>query len=66
MNFIMHFYFFLFLVVSNNIFIIPFAIEKIKVKLALAIPRGTETKVVNEIIDAPLLVTLKIINILSI
>ena len=44
---------------------IPAVIEKIKVKLALAIPAGTPIILVNEIIDTPLLVALKIINILS-
>ena len=58
--------FFLFLVIFHNIFIILFAIEKIKVKLALAIPAGAPAIVVNEIIDTPSLVALKIINILSI
>ena len=55
-------FFFSFLVIFNNIFIIPFAIEKIEVKLALAISTGTPTIVVNEIIDIPLLVVLKIIK----
>ena len=59
-------FFFLFLVIFNNIFIIPFAIEKIKVKLALAIPTGAPTIVVNETIDTPPLVALKTIKILSI
>ena len=40
-------------------------IEKIKVKLALTIPVGTPIILVNEIIDTPLLVALKLINILS-
>ena len=44
---------------------IPAVIEKIKVKLALAIPAGTPIILVNEIIDTPLLVALKTINILS-
>ena len=44
---------------------ILFAIEKIKVKLLLAIPAGTPIILANEIIDIPLLVTLKIIKILS-
>ena len=44
---------------------IPAVIEKIKVKHALAIPVGTPIILVNEIIDTPLLVTLKAINILS-
>ena len=52
--------FFLFLVIFHNIFIILFAIEKIKVKLALAIPAGAPAIVVNEIIDTPSLVALKI------
>ena len=39
--------------------------EKIKVKLALAIPTGTPTKVRNEIIDTLPLVALKIIKVLS-
>ena len=40
-------------------------IEKIKVKHALAIPAGTPIVLANEIIDIPLLDTLKTINILS-
>ena len=44
---------------------IPVAIEKIKVKLLLAIPAGTPIILANEIIDIPLLVTLNIIKILS-
>ena len=39
--------------------------EKIKVRLALAIPTGAPVILVNEIIDTPLLVPLKIIKILS-
>ena len=58
--------FFLFLVIFNNIFVIPFGIEKIKVKLALAIPTSTPTILTNEIIDTPPLVALRIIKILSI
>ena len=41
-------------------------LEKIKVKLALAIPTGAPTKLVNEMIDTPLVVALKAIKILSI
>ena len=37
--------------------------EKIKVKLALAIPTGSPIVVVNEIIDIPTAVALKIIKI---
>ena len=44
---------------------IPVVIEKTKVKLALVIPTDTPITLVNEIIDTPLLVALKIIKILS-
>ena len=40
---------------------IPVVREKIKVKLALAIPTGAPTAVVNEITDIPPVVALKII-----
>ena len=59
-------FFFLFLVLFNNFLTILIVREKIKVRLALAIPTGTPTIVVNEIIDTPLLVPLKIIKIVSI
>ena len=50
-----------------NIFlIIPVVREKIKVKLALAIPAGALTTLINELIETPLLVVLKTIKILSI
>ena len=42
---------------------IPVAREKIKVKLALAIPTGAPIVVVNETIDIPPVVALKIIKI---
>ena len=58
-------FFFLFLVIFSNFLTIPVR-EKIKVRLALAIPTGTPTMLVNEIIDTPLLVALKTIKILSI
>ena len=45
---------------------VPVVREKIKVKLALAIPAGTPIIIVNEIIDTPLLVAPKTIHILSI
>ena len=45
---------------------IPVAIEKIKLKLALTIQTGAPIAVVNEIIDIPPVVPLKTINILSI
>ena len=43
----------------------PVVREKIKVKLALAIPSGAPIAVVNEIIDIPAVVAYKIIKILS-
>ena len=42
---------------------IPIAREKIKVKIALAIPTGAPIVVVNEIIVIPPVVALKIIKI---
>ena len=42
---------------------IPVVIEKLKVKLALAIPTGAPIAVVNEIIDIPQVVALKIMKI---
>ena len=57
---------FFFLVILSHFFTIPVVREKIKVKLALAIPTGAPTILVNEIIDTPLLVALKTIKILSI
>ena len=45
---------------------IPVVKEKIKVKLALIIPTELSIVLVNEIIDTPLVVALKTINILSI
>ena len=58
-------FFFLLLVMLSNFLIIPVVKEKIKVKLALAIPTGAPIILVNEIIDTPLLVALKTIKILS-
>ena len=49
----------------SNFFTIPVVREKIKVKLALAIPTGAPTPLVNKIIDAPPLVALKTIKTLS-
>ena len=43
---------------------IPVVIEKIKVKLALAIPTGAPIVVVNEIIDILPVVTLRTFKIL--
>ena len=48
-----------------NLLIIPVVREKIKVRLALAIPAGAPTTLANEIIQTPLLVALKTITILS-
>ena len=58
--------FLFFLVIFSNFLTIPVVREKIKVKLALAIPTGAPTILVNEIIDTPLVVALKTIKILSI
>ena len=58
--------FLLFLVMLSNVLIIPVAREKIKVKLALAIPNGAPTTLADEMIQNPLLVALKTIKILSI
>ena len=44
---------------------IPVFKEKIKVKLALTIPNDVAIALVNEIIDTPLVVAVKTINILS-
>ena len=49
----------------SNFLTIPVVREKIKVKLALAIPTGAPAALVNEIIDTPPLLALKAINILS-
>ena len=57
---------FFFLVIFNNFLTIPVVREKIKVKLALAIPTGAPTILVNEIIDTPPLAALKTIKAWSI
>ena len=59
-------FFFLFHVIFNNSLTIPVVKEKIKVRLALAIPTGAPIILLNEIIDTPLLVALKTTTILSI
>ena len=56
-------FFFLFLVVLINFLIIPVAREKIKVRLT--IPAGAPTTLAGEMIQTPLLVVLKTIEILS-
>ena len=58
-------FFLLFLVIFNNFFIIPVAKEKIKVKLALAIPTGAPIILVNEISYTPSAVAPKTIKMLS-
>ena len=60
------FFLFFFLVILSNFFTIPVVREKNKVRLALAIPTGAPTILVNEIIDTPPVVALKTIKILSI
>ena len=55
-------FFFLLLVIFNNFLTVPVVREKIKVKLALAIPTGAPAILGNEITDTPLLVALKTIN----
>ena len=58
-------FFFLFLVILSNFLAIPVVREKVRVKLALVIPTGAQTKLVNEIIHTPPLVALKTIKTLS-
>ena len=55
-------FFLFFLVIFSNFLTIPVVREKNKVRLALAIPTGAPTIVVNEIIDTPPLVSLKTIK----
>ena len=52
-----------FLVIFSNFLTIPVVREKNKVRLALAIPTGAPTILVNEIINTLLLVALKTIKI---
>ena len=49
----------------NNFLIIPVVREKIKVRLAHAIPAGAPTLLANEMIQTPLLVARKTIKIWS-
>ena len=53
---------FLFLIIFSNFFIIPVAREKIKVRLALAIPTGAPTILVNKTFDTPPLAAFKTIK----
>ena len=55
-------FFFLFLVIFSSFFTIPVVREKNKVRIALAIPTGAPTILVNEIIDTPPLFALKTIK----
>ena len=48
----------------SNFLIIPAVREKIKVKVALAIPTGASTMLVKEMMDTPPLVAFKTIKIL--
>ena len=48
-----------------NFLIIPVVREKIKVKLALAIPTGAPTTLADKMIQKPLLAALKTIKIMS-
>ena len=59
-------FFLLFLVMLNNILIIPVVREKVKVRLALAVPAGAPTTLANKVIRTPLIVALKTIKILSV
>ena len=58
-------FFFLFLVMLNNFSIIPVVREKIKVRLALAIPAGAPTTLADKMIQTTVLVVLKTIKVLS-
>ena len=57
--------FLFFLVMLSDFLTIPAVTEKTKVKLALAIPTGTPTTLVNEQIDTPPIVALKTIKNVS-
>ena len=57
--------FLFFLVIFNNFLVVPVDREKIKVKIAIAIPTGAPTILVKEQIDTPPVVALKTIKILS-
>ena len=58
--------FLFFLVILSNFFTIPVVREKNKVRLALAIPIGAPTILVNEIIDTKPFVAIKTIKVSSI
>ena len=52
-------FFFFFLLYLVNFLTIPVVREKIRVKIALAIPTGAPTRLINEQIDTPFVVALK-------
>ena len=56
----------MFFVVPSNFLMLSVVRKKIKVKIALAIPTGAPTTLVNEQIDTPRVVALKTIKILPI
>ena len=58
-------FFFSFLVMLSNFFIIPVIKEKVRVKIAPAIPTGPSTTFKEEMIKSPPLVALKTIKTLS-
>ena len=58
-------FFFFFIVAPSNFLKIPVVIEKIKVKLALAILTDAPIILVNQIIDIPSVAAFKTIKILS-
>ena len=58
-------FFFLFLVMLCNVLIIPVVKDKIKVKLAPAIPAAALTKLTEVIIQTSPLVALKTINVIK-
>ena len=62
---ILSWFFFSFLAIFSNFLTIPVVREKIKIKLELAIPTGTQAILLNEIIGTPLLAALKTIKTLS-
>ena len=58
-------FFFLFLVILGNFLIIPVVKERIRVKLATAIPTGARRTLTGKIMQTPPLVTERIIKTLS-
>ena len=58
-------FFFLFLVMPSNVLIISVVRDKIKVKLAPAIPTAAPTKLTEVIIQTPPLIALKTINVIK-